>query len=216
MKRTSLEEGVWSSIESDFIMPEEVTYQKMSSREGITLYVFFHEKLGKLGRLVVCQNTDGEIESSSEIFGEPSDRQTLKRGEILEPIIQEMLRKMEVVNHVSSSIPQHYSVSNKKYSIKTKVVSCERCKDAVAMLVFMPDTFEIESLEDYAQIMHSEAKELKMPTWIVGAERAAVLNGDEVIEAPILKVWPTREKTRVMPSIEFNLKLKSLTQGHCV
>ena len=43
-------------------------------------------------------------------------------------------------------------------------------------------------LPDYAEAMHSEVKELKMPTWIIGAERAAILNGDEVIEAPILKV----------------------------
>ncbi len=215
MKKATLEEKVKLARESNFSMPREVSCQKTLLPEGIWAYVFRHTQLGELGRLLLLPHSSGQTQFSCEVVGSPDDPLTLKRREILEPITRSMLEKMEMICGNSSGTSQAYSLGKEHHLIKSEVMPCEKCNVPTAMLILAPDAFTADRLEDYARLMYEKVKELNVPTWIVGAEKEIIINGDAVGEALVLKVWPKREKAKIIPSSDLNPQLDALMQEHC-
>ena len=50
--------------------------------------------------------------------------------------------------------------------IESKIIPCERCGIAVAMLIFAPNATALGYLEDYARKMYPHYNHLDVPTWM--------------------------------------------------
>lgn len=94
--------------------------------------------------------------------------------------------------------------------IASKVLECQRCRAAVALLIFAADP---GGLEDHARLMYPHIASLRVPTWVVGPP-----TGDgpaEEVPADLLKVWPEREPVRRMTPAAFDAVLGALVAAHC-
>ncbi|MBF0316380.1 MAG: hypothetical protein HQK50_17080 [Oligoflexia bacterium] len=211
----SLEEKINFAKDTKFSIPPEVSLHKTLLPNGVWTYIFRHLSLGELGRLTFSSSPNEQTQINCEVAGDTSDPMTQKRREILEPITEDILKKMTMICGPGDSAPQPYSSLAEEKIVGTEIISCQRCNQPVAMLVFADGGFTVDCLEDYARIAFVKVKELNVPSWIVGEEREITVNGNLAGEALILKLWPKREEAKVVSSIDFNKKLEILMHKHC-
>jgi len=203
-------------MDLEFILPPGITYIKKQQKLD-TIYEFYHEELGTLGR-VILKNIGliGQCNVSCEIIENPDDPLAKRREELFKPLgldiakrLSETVRGITPVPSVLIPIPQE-----PKQMIQSKMMQCKKCDSGVAYLIFAVDAEDFGGLEDYARKMFSETKRLNLPTWVIGP----MLKSDGPIEnapAPIMKVWPNREPMKEMRPDEFNPILDNLAEAHC-
>ena len=77
------------SRKTGFELPHGITFEKTRIADGVA-YIFRHEELGNLGRLVVQDHDAAQCRITSEVVGDLQDPMTSKRREILEPITTQL------------------------------------------------------------------------------------------------------------------------------
>ena len=76
-----------------FRLPPGVSYHKESLSDGFA-FVFRHQDLGLLGRIVV-QEVLGNSQISLELAGDPEDPVTAERADMFKPLGMELANRLE-------------------------------------------------------------------------------------------------------------------------
>lgn len=215
MDKISLAEKVKRAKESNFSLPKEVSMQKTLLPNGKFAYVFRYTTMGELGRMLILPHPSGQSQFLFEASGEPDDPMTKKRAEILKPISDDILSKMEAVCGKGTGEPTPFATPRSQHKIKAEIMRCEKCNASVAQMIIAEDAETADRLEDYARITFPKLKELNVPAWIVGAEREVRVNGAFAGEALVMPVWPKKEKASHVLSIDLNAKFDVLVKNHC-
>lgn len=214
MKKT-FAEMVEASKNEKFTLPHNIKSRKQLLLNGTWSYVFRHDDLGELGRiLIVPHGTQSRI--CCEVTGDPNDPLTEKRRAIFEPIGRELANKMGVICGVGkgeASAP--YISPRNDYLVKSMVYSCDTCKVVTAMLIFANDADDRARLEDYARMMYPKIKEMNVPTWIVGRETANIVSGKDLRKSLVLKVHPEREEAKIITPDDLMDVVDKLRETHC-
>ncbi len=88
--------GISNVVLTPMKMPTGVSFRK--EQEGTTFYyVFTHKELGKLGRIVIKQQSPGQTEIKCEIVDNGGfSSKTKQRAEIFYPLAQQLIAGMEL------------------------------------------------------------------------------------------------------------------------
>lgn len=199
-----------------FRMPPGVSHAKEPVAGGGMAYVFRHQKLGLLGRLVL-QDVGGQTHVAMEIAGDPDDPMTAKRAAIFKPLAAELTQRLEAQSGPAVAPPGGASPSALPPSsgelVESKLMQCNRCGTGVALLIFAPEATDPGRFEDYARRMYGQVQQLKVPTYVIGP----ALGDGPLMERPadILQIWPERQPMQRLRPDEFNPILDQLAQTHC-
>ena len=153
MKKKSFAEMVEASKNEKFALPHNIKSNKRLLPNGTWSYVFKHDDLGELGRiLIVPHGTQSRI--CCEVAGDPNDPLTEKRRVIFEPIGKELADKMAFICGVGKGNPfVPYISPQNNHLVKSMVYPCDICKIVTAMIIFADDADDPAHLEDYARMM---------------------------------------------------------------
>jgi hypothetical protein len=199
-----------------FRLPADVSLTKQAVPHGWA-YLFRHQSLGVLGRMVLQETADGRTHISCEVAGDAQDPMTAKRMAILQPLSLKITQLMEgsasELPDTGSLLPPEPLPPEPTEVVESKLISCERCGVNLAMLVFAPGATDAGRFEDYARRMYSEYKRLNVQTWIIGP----ALGVGPLMDRPadLLKIWPIREPIYRQAPAQFNAMLDRLTSEHC-
>ncbi len=213
-KKDRMEDIAQSLKANPLVLPKDVTMHSTITPEGHVAYVFRHQYLGELGKMVIVPHSQEKTQWDSQIAGDPDDPMTQQRREIIEPFFQELYQRADTPFGASSPQSPPYKVPQEEHLIKSMVMPCVKCGAITAMLIFA-DGDEASQLEDYARLMFAKVKELNVPTWVVGREKIIRIGSQTFDEALVLKIWPTREAARIIPPTELNPLLDELMETHC-
>lgn len=198
---------------SRFSLPPGVSFQKQQLAD-CWAYVFRHQTLGELGRIVLKGLPNGHCHVSSEAAGDPDDPMTQQRKDIFAPLSEQITGVLENTLGPGDLGGHTAPVSPKPLQeiVQCEYTPCERCGETAALLIFANDATDPGRFEDYARKMYHEYKRLDVPTWIIGPPL-----GVAGFQTPsnILQVWPTREPIRRSTPKEFNADLDALLERHC-
>lgn len=204
-----------SQHQGGFRLPPGMSYTKEERPFGVA-YVFRHQELGLLGRILLQDAAGGQCHVSMEVAGDPADPMTARRLEVFDPVAKDLVRRLEVQTgsrgggrHVEplSSPPEPGEV------VESKLMQCERCDAGVALLIFADRATDHGGLEDYARKMYQQIVQMNVPTWVIGPPV-----GDAPLPerpADILKVWPEREPVQRLRPDEFNPIVGEFARAHC-
>ncbi len=198
-----------------FQLPPGVTVSKQTLRDGWA-YVFRHQSLGELGRILVQEGGDGNTHISCEVVGDPADPKTAERTALFEPLA---LALSERIATTSGTVPTGSTVSkpppppDEKELVESKLMQCERCGKFVAMLIFAPEATDPGRFADYARQMYPQYSHQNLPTWVIGP----ALGTGPLMDRPaeIQKVWPEQGDIEVLRPAEFNAIVDALATAHC-
>lgn len=198
-----------------FRLPPGVSHYKEPVAGGGMAYVFRHQDLGLLGRLVLQVFAGVHTHISLELAGDPADPMTAKRAELFKPLAAELTHRLEALGGsmeyppgmTAPSPPPSYDL------VESKMMQCERCDAGVALLIFADQATDHGGLEDYARKMYPQVTELNLPTYVIGPP----VGNEPLPERPadILKIWPDREPVRRLRPDEFNPIIEQLARTHC-
>src|SRR3954447_4115063 len=198
-----------------FELPPEVSFAKERLGDGWA-YVFRHQGLGLLGRVLVQDTRDGHCRVTCELAGDPADPMTAKRAEVFKPLGLGLAHRLEsragTVPEAEAAPPPPQPPPSREL-VESRVIPCDRCGRVVAMLIFAPEATDPGRFEDYARKMFPEYTRLDVPTWIIGPARGTGPPPDR--PADILQVWPTRAPVERLRPAEFNPVIERLATGHC-
>ena len=198
-----------------FQLPPDVSFSKEQLSYGWA-YVFRHNTLGYLGRIVLQGRTDGHTHVTSEVAGDPDDPMTAKRAAIFTPLSTALTRGLDLATGSTGQGRQDAPPARSPESqqmVESKHISCERCGAMVALLIFADHATGQGGLEDDARLMHAHVKRFNVPTWVIGPQTGN--DPEPKRPADILKIWPQREPMQRLRPDEFNPLLDPLIQGHC-
>ena len=203
--------------QADFRLPPGVSIQKEALPEAGWAYIFRHQALGLLGRLVVQGFPSGHCQVSCEVAGDPADPLTATRRAVLEPLTTALVHRLDAQPGPAPGTPWGTpppSPAAPGRVVESKLMQCERCHAGVALLIFADDATDQGGLEDYARLMYQQIRTTNLPTWIIGPPRGTAPFPER--PAAILQVWPTRVPImqRLRPE-EFNPLVEALAQAHC-
>ncbi len=202
---------------SPFQLPPGVTFSKQRLGDNWA-YVFRHQGLGELGRIVLQVRSDGQCQISCEVVGEPTDPMTIRRAEIFGPLGIALSDRIAAATGPLSGVAYSpwplLSPPTPKEMIKSKLIPCERCGTMVAILIFAPEATDPGRFEDYARKMYAQYTHLNLPTWIIGPSLGSGPPMDR--PADIFKVWPERIPMERLRPAEFNPLINQLATRHCV
>jgi len=201
--------------QSGFHLPRAVSMQKEQLPSGWA-YVFRHDELDLLGRLILQGLPSGHCQVSCEVAGDPADPLTARRRAVLEPVTTELVRRLDAQTSTVQGLPwgtPSPSPPPPRRLIESKLMQCERCDAGVALLIFADDATDHGGLEDYARLMYAQIQDTNLPTWVIGPP----CSEEPLPERPadILKVWPRREPVRRLRPDEFNPIIAALARAHC-
>lgn len=124
-----------SSAGGNFKLPPKVTFSKQLLGNNWA-YIFRHQELGNLGRVVLQGRSDGKCQIFCELAGEPDDPMTIRRGEIFKPLGIALSKQLEAATGKVSGATLEPIASNPqtpKEMIESKLIPCEHCGKMVAM-----------------------------------------------------------------------------------
>ena len=195
-----------------FQLPPEIIIQQEQHGEKFS-YIFRHNTLGELGRLVLSEYM-GQSHFSSEVTGDQYDPLTQKRREILEPLTKSVIAEVEkkLGKPPSDLVPSKnydHGVPPSQATFEGHLLPCVKCEKTVAHIIYSRGTTSGET-EDCYRMMYSKLKEVNLPTWIVGHENR--LSGDVLV----LKSWPERDKQASwVNGNNFDVMIKKIQNSHC-
>ncbi len=196
-----------------FQLPPEIKMRKEPNGSS-WMYVFRHQTLGDLGRIVVEGQPNGETKFTTELMGGPDDPLHKKREATFLPLSKKVMAFLESqLGKKSRDVPVEQAGPNTRHMIANKTVTCSTCNKPIAFLVFSNEWENEGDLEDAARLMYSEIKRLNVPTWVIGEISG---EGDPNNNSTIIKkVWPKREDMYEASPSQFNVLLEALDQRHC-
>src|SRR5260370_18567604 len=157
--------------ENGLQLPPDVSFEKQRLSNAWA-YVFRHRVLGELGRILLQGLDDGRCHISCEVVGDPSDPMTTEWTAIFKPFGLELTRQMEAVMdrapEDAGPVDPPPRPPEAKEMIESKIIPCEHCGAAMAMLIFAPKATDLGRFEDYARKMHPQYNHLNGPTCIIG------------------------------------------------
>ncbi len=125
MRKKSFEEILEAAKNVQFSMPSNVKSQKQLLSNGKWGYVFRHDELGELGRILIVPHGN-ESQICCEVSGEPDDPMTEKRRAILEPISNDIIDKMVSVCGIgNNNVVVPYISPKEKNIVKSRVYTCQ-------------------------------------------------------------------------------------------
>jgi hypothetical protein len=214
MQKKSLKEMEKAAKNEKFSLPYNIKSRKQFLSNGTQCYVFRHDELGELGRiLIILRGANSQI--NCEVFVDPNDPMTEKRREIFEPIGKEISKIMSLSCGESEDVPEEYSSPIEEQLVRSMVYPCQTCNGITAMLIFADDAETTSRLEDFASNMYSKIKELNVPTWIVGRESENIVNGKDMRKSLVLKVHPNREEAKIKTPDDLMDIIDRLMDAHC-
>jgi len=196
-----------------FQLPPDITMRKVPF--GTTyMYVFRHNQLGDLGRIVVQGQPNGETKFTSELSGGPDDGMYKKRKAIFLPLSRQVIEFAESTlgKKARSEKPRRAGPAT-RHVVANKTMTCTTCNEPTAFLIFANEWENEGDLEDTARVMYYQIRELNVPTWVIGEISGAgnPMNNSTIIK----KVWPKRAPMFESSPKEFNKMLEGLDEGHC-
>ena len=195
-----------------FQLPPDITMRKEPF--GSTyMYVFRHQKLGDLGRIIVQGQPNGETKFTTELSGGPDDPMHKKRKAVFLPLSEKVMAFVESKLGKSRNAPPKRAGPATRHTIANKVVRCSTCNEPIAFLIFSNEWQNEGDLEDTARVMYYEIQRLNVPTWVIGEISG---EGNPMDNSTIIKqVWRKREAMFKASPGQFNLMLEKLDQTHC-
>lgn len=196
-------------------LPPEISFEKQFLPHGVA-FVFRHQDLGQIGRIVMIEAANGSTCIECETVGDPADPMTARRTEIMEPLGLELTNLLGTVacgvKHFDRSHMPPKSAEPSEV-VESQLVPCGRCGAALAMLIYAPGATDAGRFEDCARKMYPTYTGLNIPTWIIGPAlgRGALMDRP----ADMLKVWPKRERIQRLTPQEFDQNLHKFAAWHC-
>lgn len=213
--RERLQELYEKGKQSGFRLPPGITTKKTYSADGYQIQIFNHESLGEIGRMIIIPEGK-ETKICYEVAGDPDDPMTEERKNIFGPIANQISDIMNNALGGSITPVTPYSLDNGGDIIESKVYPCDICHEITSMMICAHDAEIQGDLENYARKMYPKVKELNVPTWVVGKEKEITLtNGIKTGEAILMKIWPIREKAKIIDAEQFNKEIDQLMEEHC-
>lgn len=201
-----------------FKLPPEVSSTKERLPFGHA-YLFRHQMLGDLGRIVLTDEPGGLCRITSEVAGNPADPMTQERLKIFEPLSAALIEAFDHVRGEPSSplepIKAPAFPPGSEELVASKVLQCEFCGEKLALLVFAPHALDVAGLEDQARRMFSHISQANLPTWVIGAPIHSGSALQATLPAWTRKVWPQREPAQYLTPEEFNPIIDALQEQHC-
>lgn len=196
-----------------FQIPSDVKMRKEQVGQ-YWAYIFRHNKLGDLGRIVVIGQPNGETKFNCELMGGPDDPMHEHRKAIFEPLSREVMTYVETqLGKKGRSVKPEGEVKGTGHVIANRTILCDKCDQPTAFLIFANEWETEGDLENAARLMYPDIQRLNVPTWVIG-EISGEGNPMEN-ETIIKKVHPERVAMfRSSPSV-FNAMLEGLDEGHC-
>jgi len=123
MGKYTLDEMMRRAKTKKFSLPHNVKSSKQLMPNGTWSYVFRHNELGELGRILILPR-GAESQIVCEAVGESDDPVTAKRREILEPITKEITDTMAFAcGKGTNNEPQSYIFPKEKNAALLKAMS---------------------------------------------------------------------------------------------
>lgn len=200
-----------------FQLPPEIQMRKEPTGQ-YWAYVFRHNKLGDLGRIVVMGLPNGETKFNCELSGGPDDPLHKHRQAIFEPLSLEVMAFVESKlgkkgRDVKPEGEGEGEVKGTGQVIAHRTIMCDKCGKPTAFLIFANEWKTEGDLENAARLMFPQTEKLDVPTWVIGEISG---EGDPMNNSTIIKkVHPNREPMFESSPSEFNLMLEGLDQEHC-
>ena len=199
-----------------FNLPKDIHIEKTTLPNGKKAYVFRHDEIGELGRLLILPHPSGQSQFMVEVSGSEDDPMSAKRRTLLTPVAKNVIDTMKSILGDGEGELVSYTTPTQRHRIAVQEVPCEQCHKIVALLIFAPDALSADRLEDYARMMYDKVKSMNVPTWIICTEIEEVKIGDELAgKSLVLKMWPKRIRAQMMLSIHINAQLDELIATHC-
>jgi hypothetical protein len=197
-------------------LPPQVTCTKEFLPSGKIVYLFHHPELGNFGRMFISPNGN-ESQFNFEVTGEEDDPLTEKKKTLLVPMSNTILKQMQDVLGKGKGTVKPSTLSPQAQTIKAEHITCNKCDTLVALIVYAEEATTEAELTDHATIFFKKAKELNVPTWVIGKEEMSdIILDDEYVPVFLaLKMWPVRGEVRLMPSTEMDDILCPLVEYHC-
>jgi len=170
---------------------------------------------GEIGRIdVVPHGTQSQINTYA-VAGDPRDPLTDLRNSLFRTIAIEFNQALEEKYGAGTGTAElpHFDAKSDAKMVESKIMVCLTCDAPVVFLIFAHDAYAADQLEDYARMMYSKIDELKLPTWVIGAEEELIPDKEGL--ALILQTWPKRKKAEKISSLLFEPMLYKLQNGHC-
>ena len=208
------EEPSTSHKTKSFKLPPDVVCHKKTINRGGTSYTFRHNEWGELGRIdVIPQGRQSQI-NAYVVASDLHDPLAEMRVALFRTISMEFNAELEKAHGKgTSTTPPVADLHSNKKIIESKLMVCETCDAPVALLIFAPDAYTADKLEDYARMMHTNTRQTNLPTWIIGAEEEVVPEKEGI--ALILKTWQDRQPAKRISSLIFEPMLHKLQSKHC-
>ena len=212
--RDNFKEKIRKAKSSGFELPNEITSEKEILPDGNMAYVFNHDSLGQLGRLIILPHPSGQAQINYEVSGSPDDPLTQKRTDIITPIFKKIIDQMDTILGSSDQPVQSGPTTKKTNKIKSMVFPCYDCAAPAAVLLYAESNTNA-AIEDVARLMFENLDKVNVPAWIMGPEEKKVIEGHEGIKSLSLKVWPVREEIKTVSSFDMQSEFLELMKNHC-
>lgn len=195
-----------------FLLPPQITMRKEAFGTS-WMYIFRHQQLGDLGRIIVQGQPNGETKFTSELSGGRDDPMYQRRKAIFESLSEQVMAFVESkLGKARNARPRRAGPAT-RHTIANKVMTCSKCNQPTAFLIFANQWENEGDLEDAARVMYYEIQRLNVPTWVIGEISGAgnPMNNTTIIK----KVWRQREAMFKASPSQFNLMLEQLDKQHC-
>lgn len=206
-----------------FALPEGVTMKRGPASEGVAYY-FRHRDLGELGRARIVDDGHGHSRLVGEVAGDEADPLTTKRAELFAPLYQQLHHVLDeaagVAHTPAPPLPMPRPIASEpRGELTIKLMSCERCGNPVARLIFAPlGTQSRGDFEDVARMTFPLCAEQPLPTWIIGpGDLGDVLAGVDPmkIRSQVMPIWPEHGALFESSPSRFNRTIRALQDSHC-
>ncbi len=196
-------------------LPQNVTCHKEFQSNGKPFYLFKHADLGTLGRMFIMPNGN-ESQFMFDVMGEEDDPFIEQKKAIFLPMSQDICEQMEKGLGKGKGTVKPIALPSQLHTIKAEHITCKTCDALVAVIVYAEEATTAAELADHATIFYKKAKELNVPTWVLGKEMVSDMVSMTYFSIfNTLKIWPEREEARLLSEMEIDDLLCPLVEYHC-